>query len=117
MQLSIEPGQSVTVPLPPQDRAFLYALSGHVLVGTASEPLAAGEVAWSDPVAGEGSTLEIRAPEGDDMVRIVLFSGQPIRESVVAYGPFVMNTKAEIEQAYRDFRDGRFGPVPIMARL
>jgi redox-sensitive bicupin YhaK (pirin superfamily) len=47
----------------------------------------------------------------------VLFSGRPIGERVVARGPFVMNTDAEIVQAFGDYRTGRFGPIPRLARV
>jgi hypothetical protein len=60
-----------------------------------------GEVAWFEP--GEGSELVLEAKED---VRGVLFAGEPIYEPAVAYGPFVMNTKQEIEQAFRDYQAG-----------
>jgi redox-sensitive bicupin YhaK (pirin superfamily) len=44
---------------------------------------------------------------------VLLLGGQPIREPVVHYGPFVMNTRAEIEQALEDYRAGRMGQVPV----
>jgi redox-sensitive bicupin YhaK (pirin superfamily) len=47
----------------------------------------------------------------------MVYSGQPIREPVVMGGPFVMNSKAEIDKAYNDFHAGRFGQVPRRARL
>ena len=118
-RLRLEPGRSVRHPLPAGDRAFLYVLSGRVLAGDDAEPVAAGEVAWSDPLIGGAgdSLLDLVAPEGDDVVDAILFSGRPIREPVVARGPFVMNTAAEIDQAFADFRSGKFGPVPILDRL
>ena len=60
--------------------------------------------------AGGASALELRA---DAPSRALVVSGEPIREPVVAYGPFVMNTEDEIIQAYRDFHTGKFGgPTP-----
>ena len=83
-----------------------------------TRPVGAGEVAWSDPVpSGQTSVLALRAPEGDDLVQAVLFSGRPIGEPVVARGPFVMNSEAEIAQAFHDFRSGRFGDVPVLDRI
>lgn len=123
-QVSIEPGRHVHVPLPGADRAFVYVLSGNVLVGRDREPLAAGEVAWSDPLGDDSgddsaseSSLELHAPEGDEVVRAIVFSGRPIGEPVAARGPFVMNTAAEIQQAFVDFHAGTFGDVPALARL
>ena len=95
----------------------MYVLRGRVLLGTDRYSVEAGDVAWSDPVGEGPSVLSLDAPQGDEPVEALVYSGRPIREPVVAYGPFVMNTQAEIEQAYRDFRDGQFGDVPILARL
>jgi quercetin 2,3-dioxygenase len=47
----------------------------------------------------------------DKPLRALLYAGRPLHEAVVARGPFVMNTEAEIEQAYADYRAGRFGPI------
>ena len=54
---------------------------------------------------GEMSSIHISANEN---LRLVLFAGEPIKEPVVAYGPFVMNTEEEIRQAYQDYREGKF---------
>lgn len=54
---------------------------------------------------GEMSTIHISANE---KLRLVLFAGEPLREPVVAYGPFVMNSEEEIRQAYRDYQEGKF---------
>jgi redox-sensitive bicupin YhaK (pirin superfamily) len=45
-------------------------------------------------------------------VRFLLYTGRPVREPVVAQGPFVMNTMGEVRQAYVDYRAGKFGPIP-----
>jgi redox-sensitive bicupin YhaK (pirin superfamily) len=51
------------------------------------------------------SSIHISA---NDKLRLVLFAGEPLREPVVAYGPFVMNSEEEIRQAYRDYQEGKF---------
>ena len=61
-----------------------------------------GEVAWFEP--GGGDELCIAAREN---FRGLLFGAEPIDEAVVAYGPFVMNTKQEIVQAFQDYQAGR----------
>jgi redox-sensitive bicupin YhaK (pirin superfamily) len=57
-------------------------------------------------VLGDGDELVVRA--GEQSVRFLLVSGKPLGEPIARYGPFVMNTREEIEQALRDLRDGTF---------
>ena len=121
LRITIEPGAAFTQRLPAHDRAFLYVLSGRVRA--AGRPLGAGEVAWSDPVSRprggtqQSSTLELHAPPGDEVANLILFAGQPIGDPVSVGGPFVMNTRVEITQAFSDFHSGKFGQVPRRARL
>ena len=120
LRITIEPGAAFTQRLPAHDRAFLYVLSGRVRA--AGRTLNAGDVAWSDPVAAahaspqQSSTLELRVPAGDEVATLILFAGQPIGDPVSVGGPFVMNTRAEISQAFNDFDSGKFGQVPRQAR-
>ena len=116
LRIAIEPGSAFTQRLPAHDRAFLYVLSGRVRAG--GQALGAGDVAWSDPVGrAGGSTLEMRAPDGDEVGTLILFAGKPIGDPVSVGGPFVMNPRAEITQAFNDFHSGKFGQVPRQARL
>jgi redox-sensitive bicupin YhaK (pirin superfamily) len=56
--------------------------------------------------------------QGTTLARVLVVSGEPLREPVVAYGPFVMNTETEIIQAYQDFHSGKFGgPTPAALAL
>jgi redox-sensitive bicupin YhaK (pirin superfamily) len=92
-----------TAPLTAGHNAFLYAYEGSATIGAADEarPLphrAAG-------VLSDGDTLRVQA--GNDGVRFLLFAAKPLREPVVQYGPFVMNTREEIERAVADYREGR----------
>lgn len=86
-------------------------LSGQAEIG--GRTVHAGQIAWSDPVSrpGDPTTLALNTGDGDDQTKVMLFAGRPIGESVYASGPFVMNTRAEIEQAYRDFHSGTFGSM------
>jgi redox-sensitive bicupin YhaK (pirin superfamily) len=83
-----------------RDRGFVYVLNGRVAIG--GEEVKKGEVAWFEP--GEGGELMLEAKED---LRGLLFAGEPIYEPAVAYGPFVMSTKQEIEQAFLDYQAGR----------
>lgn len=80
--------------------------------------LGAGQIAWSEPVPGATtSAINLTTSHGDEPSVVVVYGGRPIGEPVVMGGPFVMNSRTEIVQAYDDFRSGRFGSVPRQARL
>lgn len=113
----VEPGREVTLALPGEDRLFSYVLRGRCRLGREEAELAAGTVGWSDPVGPGASSFRLAAPEADEVAEVLVCSSPPIGEPVVAYGPFVMNTVAEIEQAFADYRRGRFGAVPPLARV
>jgi redox-sensitive bicupin YhaK (pirin superfamily) len=89
---------SVEQGLPASYRGFVYMLEGEAEVG--GRTLRVGDVGWSEP--GEGALSF--AGEG---FRALLFAGEPIDEPVAAYGPFVMNTRDEIIQAFEDYQAGR----------
>lgn len=76
--------------------------SGDVAHGHGSKDLKQGDVAWFEP--GDGNELSLTAQED---FRGLLFSAPPIDEPVVAYGPFVMNTRQEIQQAFHDYQARR----------
>jgi redox-sensitive bicupin YhaK (pirin superfamily) len=93
----------LTLPIEANHNAFLYAYEGSAEIGPAEDakPLkhrAAG-------VLSAGDRVRVRA--GDEGARLLLLAAKPLREPVVQYGPFVMNTREEIEQALADYRDGR----------
>ncbi len=105
----LEPGATCQLEIGPDERGFLYALEGAAAVGEDAARLQAGQVAWFDPegdAPGEADRLKLTA--GDAPFRAALFSGRPIPEPVVAYGPFVMNTQDEIRQAFADYHSGAF---------
>ena len=114
--LTLEPGRSHEHVLPGRDRAFFYVLAGEAVVG--GRRVRSGQIAWSDPVPGSAtSAMTVATGEGDEPAVIMAYSGPPIGQPVVMGGPFVMNTEAEISDAFTDFRSGRFGEVPRQARL
>lgn len=115
--ITLEPGRRLDHLLPARDRAFLYILSGEVTI--AGRTVRAGHIAWSDPVPGAEaeSSITLETADGDSRSVVMVYSGEPIGEPVAFGGPFVMNTQAEIRQAFSDFRSGKFGDVPRMARL
>jgi hypothetical protein len=100
LEIRLEKGARVSQEIPGEHRGFVYVLEGRAAIG--GKEVKKGEVAWFEP--GEGDELSIAAHEN---FRGLLFSGSPIDEPVVAYGPFVMNTKQEIQQAFMDYQAGR----------
>ncbi|MBP2327194.1 redox-sensitive bicupin YhaK (pirin superfamily) [Kibdelosporangium banguiense] len=113
---TLDPLASYDLAVPAEHRLFAHVLRGTVTVG--DRLLSEGQVGWSDPVATAGETLlPLAAPDGELSAKIMVYSGTPLHEPVALGGPFVMNTKPEIAQAFRDFHDGVFGPVPRLARV
>jgi len=83
-----------------KDRGFVYVLEGSGEVG--GKFVKKGDVAWFEP--GGGDHLTFTAKEN---LRALLFAGEPINEPVFAHGPFVMNTRQELVQAFEDYQAGR----------
>ena len=78
----------------------------------------AGQIAWSEPVPqATASAIRLATGPCDRPSVVMVYSGPPIGEAVVMGGPFVMNTKAQIAQAFSDFHAGKFGAIPRRTRL
>jgi redox-sensitive bicupin YhaK (pirin superfamily) len=107
---TLAPGASLTVPWPTGFNALAYVLAGRGTVGGKGRPIEAGQLA----VYGDGDTVTVGAGTQLD---VLILGGQPIRERVVAYGPFVMNTKAELVKAFEDYNAGRLGVIPADYQL
>ena len=98
LDVRLQAGESFSHPVPATHNAFVYMYEGSARLNGADVP---GRAA---AVLAEGEGLVIEA--GNSGARFLLLAGKPIHEPVVQYGPFVMNTTEEIEQAMRDYRDG-----------
>lgn len=101
VDVRLEPETQATVPIPAGHRALVYAYEGDFRVGTERKRLrahTAGLLSDGDKITLAGG------PSGG---RALLLAGKPIGEPIVQYGPFVMNSRKEIEQAVADYRDGR----------
>ena len=90
--------------LPEGHNLFAYVFEGAATVGEGDEARALE--AQQLGVIGGGDVLQLRA--GDQGARLILVAGRPLREPVTRHGPFVMNTKQEIMQAFVDYQEGRF---------
>jgi len=100
LDIRLEAGAKLGQEVSTKDRGFVYVLQGAATIGGAQ--VSENQVAWFEP--GEGDELPIAAKED---FRGLLFAGEPIHEPAVAYGPFVMNTKQEIQQAFLDYQAGK----------
>ncbi len=100
VDIALAAGAAFTLPLPATHTAFVHAFEG-ASVQVGDTWLAAQELG----VLGAGEQIELRAT--DAPTRLILVAAAPLHEPVARYGPFVMNTRAQIEQAVADFRNGR----------
>jgi len=113
---SLAPGAQLRLPWRRDFNALVYVLAGSGSVGVERRPVRMGQLAVFGP--GEVVTVsadtaqESRSPQLD----VLLLGGAPIREPVAAYGPFVMNTRAELIQAFEDYQAGRLGTIPAEPR-
>jgi quercetin 2,3-dioxygenase len=112
LHASIEAGARLSLPWQPDYNALAYVLAGSGTVGAKAEPIHAGQLA----VFGAGDRLTLAADAKQDSrtssMEVILLGGRPIREPMVHYGPFVMNTREELVQAMEDYQAGRLGVVP-----
>ena len=103
LDLRLQAGASLDVPLPAGHNAFVYVYEGQVDVGDgAAQNLVRGDLG----VLSDGATVRIAAK--DASARLIVVAGRPLNEPVAKYGPFVMNTPQQIQQAIEDYRGGRF---------
>ena len=109
---TVSPGATLDLPWRPDFNALVYVLSGAGSVGIDRAPIRTGQLA----VLGPGDTIavngavhqESRTPALD----VVILGGAPIQEPIAMYGPFVMNTRQEVMDAFTDFQAGRLGSIP-----
>ncbi len=107
LDVRIEPGALFRQLLTARDNALVYVLEGVLKIEDRATLVQANQLAWLTRTEEPGSSeLTVRAES--TAVRFLLFAGRPLREPVAFGGPFVMNTQAEVQQAFADFRAGRF---------
>jgi redox-sensitive bicupin YhaK (pirin superfamily) len=109
---TVSPGAQLRLPWRADFNALVYVLGGRGSAGPDGQPVHTGQLVVFGPgdliTVTAADTQESRSPQLD----VLILGGAPIGEPVVQYGPFVMNTKAEIAQAFEDFESGRMGTVP-----
>jgi len=109
---TLQPGAELDMPWNPGYNGLVYVLAGRGTVGADAAPFQEGQLA----LLGAGDSIRVAADPKQDSrsgtLELYVMGGQPIREPVVQYGPFVMNTKSEIMQAFDDFQAGKLGTIP-----
>ncbi|MDI1465746.1 pirin family protein [Catellatospora sp. KI3] len=110
---TLAPGAQLRLPWRADFNALVYTLAGAGTVGEEKRPVKLGNLA----VFGAGDVITVTADPTQDSrnaagMDVLILGGQPIREPVAAYGPFVMNNKAELIQAFEDYQAGRLGVIP-----
>ena len=120
LDVSVAPGRRRSLPVETMRHAFAYVFDGSGKFCNASGPLAVPTeaVGWLDtapPAAAENRSLilfdrgdEVTVQAGDDGIRFLLVSGQPLQEPVAWYGPIVMNTQDQLRQAFEELEQGTF---------
>ncbi|MEV6668714.1 pirin-like C-terminal cupin domain-containing protein [Streptomyces sp. NPDC051162] len=115
LHVSLNPGAELTLPWRADFNALAYALAGRGTAGEDKRPFRTGQ----SVVFGNGDSVTLRADESQESrspnFEVVLLGGRPIREPMMHYGPFVMNTHAELAQAFEDYQSGRLGVIPADA--
>jgi redox-sensitive bicupin YhaK (pirin superfamily) len=114
---TIQPGALLDAPWNRDFDALVYVLAGQGAVGPTGRPIRQGQLA----VMGPGHRITVSAAATQDSrtpaLEVLLLGGKPIREPVFHYGPFVMNSKAELIEALEDFNAGKFGTIPPNALM
>ncbi|HUH06212.1 MAG TPA: pirin family protein [Egibacteraceae bacterium] len=109
---TLSPSAQLALPWRADFNALVYTLAGSGSVGEERRSVHTGQLA----VFGAGDVITVAADEAQESrspaMDVLILGGQPIREPVVAYGPFVMNTKAQIIEALEDYQAGRLGQIP-----
>lgn len=103
LDIALEPGSKLSVPLPPGHSAFAYVFEGDT-VQVGDEQLGSRELG----VLSEGDAVDLAVAGDGPAARVLLVAGRPLNEPVARYGPFVMNTPEQIVQAMQDYQAGRF---------
>jgi hypothetical protein len=116
LHATLAPGAQLRLPWRADFNALVYVLAGSGSVGAGRHPVRMGQLAVYGPgdvvTVAADAAQESRSPRLD----VLVLGGQPIREPVAAYGPFVMNTRAELVQAFEDYQAGRLGTIPAEPR-
>jgi redox-sensitive bicupin YhaK (pirin superfamily) len=117
LHATVAPGAQLSLPWDASYNALVYVLAGSGKAGSEGRPVHTGQTV----VFGKGDRLTLAADDTQESrygaLEVLVLGGQPIREPVAQYGPFVMNTREELMKAVEDFQSGRFGQIPANALM
>jgi redox-sensitive bicupin YhaK (pirin superfamily) len=110
---TVSPGARLHLPWRRDFNALVYVLGGRAAFGAEGRPAESGQLV----LYGPGDALTIAAVERQETrtpnVDVLILGGLPIREPIAWAGPFVMNSRSELVQAYEDYQAGRLGTIPV----
>jgi redox-sensitive bicupin YhaK (pirin superfamily) len=111
---TLSPGARLSLPWRSDYNALVYAMAGFGTVGPEARPIRTGQLA----VLGEGDAVALSAATGQESrspnLDVLILGGRPIHEPIAWMGPFVMNTREEVIQAFADYQAGRLGTIPAI---
>ena len=114
LHATVAAGAELRLPWRKDYNALVYTMAGHGFVGDEARPVQMGQLT----VFGEGDTIVVRAANQQETrspeLELFILGGAPIKEPVAWMGPFVMNTKREVLQAFEDFQKGLLGSIPAI---
>jgi hypothetical protein len=105
LDVTLQGDARVALDIPAQQNAFVFVFAGALEIGEPGRAARDGDMA----LLGSGDVVVLRATAGG--ARALVIAGEPLREPVARYGPFVMNTREELMEAFNDYQSGRFGQI------
>lgn len=114
-RITLRPGAEIRIPVEPGHTALVYAVAGSGTVGDQQQELAAHQLAAFE--RSDGDVVVAVPDDASETLDGIILTGRPINEPVARYGPFVMNTRDELQEAVEDFNAGRMGTIPAVGTV